>query len=189
MVMVEEIVERLRGALAPSRPDPELPPGVPAGVLVPLVVAPPAPYLVFTKRGEGVRDHKGEISFPGGVRHPEDVDLVATALRETEEELGIPADAIELIGALPPTHTMVTGYVIVPFVGILSDRPIYRPSPFEIDEVLEFGVDGLARSEQEVTPGGMAEDHRMYAYEMNGHLVWGATGRVLHSFLEAIRQG
>ncbi|MGH2739494.1 MAG: NUDIX hydrolase [Actinomycetota bacterium] len=181
-------IERLRRTLAPARPDPPIPPGVPAGVLVPLVDL-PDPFLVFTKRSDGVRDHKGEISFPGGVRHAEDVDLVATALRETQEELGIPADAIEVLGSLPPTHTMVTGYVIVPFVGVLAEPPTYLPSPHEIDEVLEFQVHRLVSAEREVTTGEVEEPHRMYAYEMDGYVVWGATGRVLHSFLEALKEG
>ncbi|MGH7426671.1 MAG: hypothetical protein ACREJP_10970, partial [Candidatus Methylomirabilales bacterium] len=81
------------------------------------------------------------------------------------------------------------GYVIVPFVGVLAEPPTYLPSPHEIDEVLEFQVHRLVSAEREVTTGEVEEPHRMYAYEMDGYVVWGATGRVLHSFLEALKEG
>lgn len=140
----------------------------------------PEPALVFTVRTELVRDHKGEVSFPGGVRHDDDPDLLTTALRETEEELGIPRDAFEVAGALPPTHTIVTGYVIVPFVGLLRERPRMTPSPIEIAEVLELDLSRLAASERK------AEGPLGYVYEVDGHTVWGATGRILRDLLEVL---
>lgn len=142
------------------------------------------PALIFTVRSQEVRDHKGEISFPGGVRHDEDADLLTTALRETEEELGIPSDAFQILGRLPPTHTVVTGYLILPFVGLLSERPVLRPSPVEIAEVLELDLVRLSAAEQEegVLP------RSWFAYRLDGHTVWGATGRILHGFLEALRR-
>ncbi|HET6771443.1 MAG TPA: CoA pyrophosphatase, partial [Actinomycetota bacterium] len=88
----------LRGALSNVQPDPTLPEGVPAAVIVPVIDV-DEPTLLFTKRTVTVRDHKGEISFPGGARHPEDPDLLSTALRETREELGIAPDAFEVLGA------------------------------------------------------------------------------------------
>jgi 8-oxo-dGTP pyrophosphatase MutT (NUDIX family) len=136
----------------------------------------PRPALLFTVRSDQVRDHKGEISFPGGVRHPEDPDLLATALRETEEELGIGRHAFEVLGALPPTQTVVSGYVIQPFVGLLAERPSIAPSPVEIAEVVELDVDRLAAVEQEV--------ESWFAYPVDGYVVWGATGRIVHAFLE-----
>ena len=148
------------------------------------------PSLVFTVRSHEVRDHKGEISFPGGVRHDDDPDLLATALRETEEELGIPPDAFEVLGALPPTHTVVTGYVIVPFVGLLAERPHMTPSPVEIDEVVELEIARLARVEKEAGdegPGGVFRT--WFAYTVDDRTVWGATGRIVHSFLDVWSQG
>jgi 8-oxo-dGTP pyrophosphatase MutT (NUDIX family) len=144
-------------------------------VVVPLLDL-PRPALLFTVRSDQVRDHRGEISFPGGVRHGDDSDLLATALRETEEELGIGRDAFDVVGALPPTHTVVSGYVIQPFVGVLAGRPAMTPSPVEIAEVLEVEVDRLAAVEQEV--------QSWFAYPLDGYLVWGATGRIVHAFLE-----
>jgi 8-oxo-dGTP pyrophosphatase MutT (NUDIX family) len=179
----------LRAGLAPLRPEPDVAGGVPAGVLVPLVDG-PEPHLVLTRRTDLVRHHRGEISFPGGVHHPDDPDLLTTALRETEEELGIPAGIVEILGLLPPVHTIVSGYVIVPVVGLLRERPAMTPSPVEIDEVLELPVSALAAAEREVVAtDGDGVTRGWFAYEVDGQVVWGATGRIVHSFLEALRLG
>lgn len=183
------IAEALRRSLAPARPDPPAPPGVPAAVLVPVIDV-GEPLLVLTKRTETVRDHKGEISFPGGVRHADDATLLETALRETEEELAIPRHAVEILGALPPTHTVVSGYVIVPFVGLLREAPAMRPSAIEVAEVLELPVSRFGeveRAEGGDDPTGTFR--AWFAYELDGHLVWGATGRIVHAFLEALSAG
>lgn len=147
----------------------------------------PEPSLLFTVRSMQVRDHKGEISFPGGVRHREDLSLLHTALRETEEELGIDPDRIEVLGSLPPTQTVVSGFLIVPFVGLLAERPEITPSPIEIDEVLELEIRRLAAVEREEAADG--EPRTWFAYEVDGNTVWGATGRIVRSFLEALRSG
>jgi 8-oxo-dGTP pyrophosphatase MutT (NUDIX family) len=183
---VSTIGNTLREFLSSPQPDPPLPDGMPAAVIVP-VIDQEEPTLLFTKRTETVRNHKGEISFPGGARHSEDRDLLSTALRETHEELGIPPDAFDVLGALPPTHTMVSGYVIAPFVAQLPERPVLRPSPVEIAEVLELPVSTLMEVEREVEAvGGL---HRtMFVYEVDGHVVWGATGRIVHGFLDLLRR-
>jgi 8-oxo-dGTP pyrophosphatase MutT (NUDIX family) len=183
---VSSIGDALRGFLLKAQPDPRLPDGTPAAVIVPVIDV-DEPTLLFTKRTETVRDHKGEISFPGGARHPEDADLLSTALRETREELGIPPDAFEVLGALPPTHTMVSGYVIAPFVARLGERPVIEPSPVEIAEVLELPVSVLIEVEREVeVVGGLHQT--MFVYEVDGHVVWGATGRIVHGFLDLLRR-
>lgn len=185
MACVSGIVKALRGSLSNPRPDPPLPDGMPAAVIVPIVDV-GEPTLLLTKRTETVRDHKGEISFPGGARHPEDPDLLTTALRETREELGIPSEAFEVLGALPPTHTMVSGYVIVPFVARLTGQPELTPSPVEIAEVLELDVSRLLEVEREVEAvGGLHPT--MFVYEVDVHVVWGATGRIVHGLLEILR--
>jgi 8-oxo-dGTP pyrophosphatase MutT (NUDIX family) len=181
---VAPIAELLRDALDPAGPDPPVGGGVPAAVVVPVIDG-GRPTLLLTRRSETVRDHKGEISFPGGVRHPEDPDLLATALRETREELGIPEEAFEVLGRLQPTHTLVSGYVVVPFVGLLEQRPAMTPSPMEIADVLEMDLRRLASVEREVVPPG--HPRGWFAYELDGDMVWGATGRILHGFLEALR--
>ena len=182
---MNDIAELLRRSLVPPQPDPTLGPGTPAGVLVPVIeLAGGAQALLFTVRSDQVRDHKGEISFPGGVRHGEDPDLLATAVRETEEELGMRPESFEVLGRLPPVDTVVSGYVIVPFVAMVRGRPTLEPSAFEIAEVLELEVERLARVEEEVTLG---EERAWFAYTLDGHTVWGATGRIVHAFLETLR--
>lgn len=180
---MDGVGQLLRGRLAPARPDPPLPPGTPAGVLVPILERQP-PALLLTVRSQEVRDHKGEISFPGGVMHDEDPDLLATALRETEEELGVGADRLDVLGALPPVHTVVTGYVILPFVALLRDGQELDPSPVEIAEVIELRIDQLVEVEEEVSLEGR---QAWFAYTVDGHTVWGATGRIVNSFLEALK--
>jgi 8-oxo-dGTP pyrophosphatase MutT (NUDIX family) len=186
MPQMRSVAEALRGALDPATPDPPLPGGVPAAVVVPVINL-PRPAVLVTRRTDTVRTHKGEISFPGGVRHLEDPDLLTTALRETEEELGIPGEAFDMLGRLPPTHTVVSGYVILPFVGLLAERPRMRPSPIEIAEIVEMDLARLAEVEREVIPEGRPGG--WFAYELDGHTVWGATGRIMHAFLDRLRSG
>jgi 8-oxo-dGTP pyrophosphatase MutT (NUDIX family) len=186
MAPVTDVRSLLTGVLDDPLEDPPLPDGIPAAVVVPLVEG-PSPSLIFTKRTTTVRDHKGEISFPGGARHGEDPDLRTTALRETEEELGIPREAFQVMGRLPITHTIVTGYVIVPFVGLLPARPPMTPSGVEIAEVIELNLGRLASVEKEVERRGPGVFRTWFAYELDGHTVWGATGRIVHGLLETLR--
>jgi 8-oxo-dGTP pyrophosphatase MutT (NUDIX family) len=172
---VVAVAHRLRNLLSPGPAEPAPEDGTPAAVMVPVIgLSPPA--LLFTVRSDQVRDHKGEISFPGGVRHPEDPDLLATALRETEEELGVAPAAFDVLGGLPATPTVVSGYVIQPFVGLLAERPVLTPSPVEIAEVLQVEVDRLVEVER--------ARESWFEYPFDGWMVWGATGRIVHAFLE-----
>jgi 8-oxo-dGTP pyrophosphatase MutT (NUDIX family) len=156
-----------------------------AGVLLPVVGD---GSVVFTKRSETLSRHAGEISFPGGIRHEEDADILATALRETHEELGIAPGEVEVLGALPPVHTFVSAILIVPFVGVLDGRPALRPNEAEIAEVLEFPVDALAAAETEVEWRRERGVYRGHAYPMGEHTIWGATAKILHSFLDLVRR-
>jgi 8-oxo-dGTP pyrophosphatase MutT (NUDIX family) len=143
---------------------------------------------VFTRRTEHLPRHAGEISFPGGLVDDADRDLRATALRELEEELGVAPERVEVLGALPPVHTTVSGILVVPFVGMLGVHEAFLPSEEEIAEVLEFPLAALAAAEAEVTwPVG---DHvyRGFAYEMPGATIWGLTARVLHELLQILRK-
>ncbi|HEX6261404.1 MAG TPA: CoA pyrophosphatase [Actinomycetota bacterium] len=182
-----DLAEMLRGALPPPRPDPPLPEGVPAAVVLPLLEA-PEPALLFTRRTDDLRHHRGEVSFPGGARHDEDPDLLTTALRETEEELGIPASAHDVLGRLVPMQAGVSGYAVVPFVAHLGERPELRPNPMEVAEVLELPLELLAaveRLERVVWEGG---SYDTYVYEVNGQVVWGLTGRILHHLLRTLER-
>ena len=112
-------------------------------VLVPLFLADGELHAVFTKRREDLRRHPGEISFPGGRRDHPDETLKQTALREAHEEVGLPADAVELVGTLPPVRTFVTGYVIFPHVGLIEPGHTWDPSPDEVALVMELPLPAL----------------------------------------------
>jgi len=157
-----------------------------AAVLL-LVIDGLKPSLVFTRRTEELPRHAGEISFPGGLAEPGDADLGATALRESREELGIDPVGVELLGALPPIHTVVSSILVAPFVGLLPERPAMRPDPSEIAEVLEFPLARLAEVESTMELSRVDDPTLGWAYELDGHMIWGATGFMLHAFLDVVR--
>src|SRR3712207_867412 len=114
-----------------------------AAVLVPLFFVAGEPHAVFTKRRGDLSHHAGEISFPGGRQDHPDEDLRETALREAEEEIGLRRDAVELVGALPPTATFVSDYRIHPFVGVIEPGQAWSAQPSEVDQVLELSLQAL----------------------------------------------
>jgi 8-oxo-dGTP pyrophosphatase MutT (NUDIX family) len=179
--MVASILARLKDHLplspAPPAPDSEL---VAAGVLVPLFVAEDQFRVLFIQRTLMVKDHRGQIAFPGGVRDPEDAHLLATALRETEEEIGLASAAVEVLGALPPVAT-ITGYHITPFVGLIPHPYDFQPSPQEVKRLLtlpvtEFYPPKRWRSGPYVFQGRTT---RVCYWENGQEVVWGATARIL----------
>src|SRR3954471_12493567 len=155
-----------------------------AAVLVPLYLDTGDLHAVFTKRRTDLRRHAGEISFPGGRQDHPDEDLRRTALRESEEEIGLDPEEVELIGALPPTGTFVTSYKVHPFVGLIDGRLELEPNPDEVAEVLRFGLaelrDGYAM--KRLVRRGVPI--RTPTYTVGRHLIWGATARILGDFLE-----
>lgn len=157
-----------------------------ASVLVPVLVSTSDPRVVFTKRTETLSRHAGEISFPGGLADQGEAPASA-ALREAKEELGLDPADVELMGSLPQVHTRVTGILIVPFVGLLAKDPRFTPNADEIDDVLEFRladlVDGGAESEFEYD----GKTFQTYVYDLDGHVIWGATARILWSFIELLQ--
>jgi len=179
--------EVLRASLVQD-PAVEPPPGDRlAAVLVPLLDG-PEPSVLFTKRTEELSRHPGEVSFPGGILHDDDPSLMHAALRETEEELGISPNDVEVLGALAPVHTHVSGILVTPFVGVLRGRPAITPNETEIAAVLEVPVMRLVEIENEVEMEGRGERFTTYAYEAGGHTIWGATGHILHDFVEIVRR-
>jgi 8-oxo-dGTP pyrophosphatase MutT (NUDIX family) len=177
-----------------SRAGSNVPPAtepVPAAVLVPLFLAPESrdPHVVLTKRRPDLRRHAGEISFPGGRKDAEDPDLTTTALREAEEEIGLPRSQVDLLGELPPTSTFVTNYVIHPFVGMIPAGVAWQVSAREVDEVLELPVDAVraARTKTEIERRGMTFETD--AYVLDGQVIWGATARILEHLLERLSAG
>ena len=158
-----------------------------AAVLVPLFVQEGELRAVFTRRRDDLRRHPGEISFPGGRRDPDDPDLVTTALREAEEEIGLPRSGVELLGALQPTPTIATGYAVYPFVGMIEAGHTWTPSPHEVAEVLELSLPALCQGygRRRLTRRGLPI--RTDTYVSGDHLIWGATARMLGDLFDRIR--
>jgi 8-oxo-dGTP pyrophosphatase MutT (NUDIX family) len=150
-----------------------------AAVLVALFGFPHRPGLVFTERRHDLRRHAGEISFPGGRRDHPDEELRITALREAEEEIGLAPEAVEIVGALPPIGTFVTGYKVHPFVGLIGDDLAFEPNPAEVETVLAFGLEALRESFAMRRLVRRGVPFRTPTYVVDGHLIWGATARIL----------
>jgi 8-oxo-dGTP pyrophosphatase MutT (NUDIX family) len=155
-----------------------------AAVLVPLYAEPLS--LILTERRSDLPRHAGEISFPGGRQdHPAE-DLRSTALREAEEEIGLDPDAVELVGALPPVGTFVTGYRVFPFVGLVQPGQVWRPQATEVAQILEFTIADLVAGHEMQRLLRKGVPIKTPTYTVDGHLVWGATARILQSLLERL---
>jgi 8-oxo-dGTP pyrophosphatase MutT (NUDIX family) len=159
---------------------------VPSAVLVALYERDGELYTVLTERRNDLSRHAGEISFPGGRHDPDDADLVATALREADEEIGLRPSKVTVIGGLQPTPTMVTGYAIYPFVGMISPKQRWRPNGGEVALVLELSLAALAAGyeRRRIVRRGMPIWTDTYL--VDEHLVWGATARILADLLERV---
>jgi 8-oxo-dGTP pyrophosphatase MutT (NUDIX family) len=157
-----------------------------AAVLVPLYLSGDELHAVFTKRRDDLRRHAGEISFPGGRQDFPDEDLRVTALREAEEEIGLPRDDVELIGALPPTGTFVTGYRIHPFVGAIKSGHEWEMQPNEVEVVLELSLPALVRGFEMKRLLRKGVPIKTPTYCVDGNLVWGATARIVQHLLERL---
>ena len=159
----------------------------PAAVLLLLYPDPHdgASTLLFTRRTDTLPSHRGQISFPGGRIDPGDVDAPAAALREAEEEVGILPAAVTVLGTLPAIYTVVSNYVITPVVGRAAARPALRPNPAEVAALIEVPLATLHdpvihRTETHPTERGPVVIHY---YQVGPHNIWGATARILHTFL------
>jgi len=151
-------------------------------VLVPLYLQDGRLHAVFTKRRDDMRRHAGEISFPGG-RQDDDEDLRTTALREAEEEIGLPPAGVELVGALTPTPTIATNYAVYPFVGLIEPGFAWTPSAREVAEVLEFSLTDLRAGYGKRRLVRRGVPFRTDVYVVGPHLIWGATARMLGDLL------
>jgi 8-oxo-dGTP pyrophosphatase MutT (NUDIX family) len=184
----EPIRERLRRVLLPAEEAVQLEVRgrTDAGVLVALYEQDRQLHAVFTKRRDDLRRHPGEISFPGGRYEEGEPDLSATALREAEEEIGLPRDAVELLGALQPTPTIATGYAVYPFVGMIEPGLTWTLSAREVAQVIELSLgdllDGYGR--RRLIRRGLPI--RTDTYVVGDHLIWGATARILSDLFDRI---
>jgi 8-oxo-dGTP pyrophosphatase MutT (NUDIX family) len=162
-------------------------PLVRAAVLVPLVER-GGPHVVFAKRTDRVGTHRGQISFPGGTVSAADASLLAAALREAEEEVGLSRTAVEPLGALDDTETFATQFVITPWVGVIRAPVVWRPDGEEIEKVIEVPLAAL------LEPANFRVEHwardgvvrPVYFYDYGGEIIWGATARIVKHYLDLV---
>ena len=158
-----------------------------SAVLIPIYIKAGSYFIIFTRRSELVRYHKGEISFPGGGYHEEDGTLLKTALRESYEEIGLVPEAVTVLGELDDVATQGSHYLISPFVGSIGPDYQYRLSRFETTEVIQIPLaalleKGCRREEPRITIGSISTIP--YVYSVGGKVIIGATARILKQFLE-----
>jgi 8-oxo-dGTP pyrophosphatase MutT (NUDIX family) len=157
-----------------------------AAVLVPLYVSGGELHAVFTRRREDLRRHPGEISFPGGRQDDDETDLRLTALREAEEEIGLPASAVELVGALQPTPTIATNYAVYPFVGLIEPGRAWQPSANEVAEVMEVPLSTLRAGYERRRLLRRGVPFRTDVYVVGEDVIWGATARMVGDLLDRL---
>ncbi len=154
-----------------------------AAVLVPIFAVDRELHILLTKRQQSLTHHAGEISFPGGRRDPNDATLLETALREAEEEIGLPRESAQPLGGLRPTSTIVTNYVIHPYVAWITPSTRWRTSPAEVSAVIQLPLRALGESAQQVELTRAEHTFRTRAYLAPGHVIWGATARIIDDLL------
>jgi 8-oxo-dGTP pyrophosphatase MutT (NUDIX family) len=158
-------------------------------VLAALYADPLGPHLVLTKRTDAVPTHKGQVSLPGGGYRHEDGDLQVTALREAEEEIGLRPGDVRVLGRLDDAVTVVSGYVVRPFVALVPREYGFAPDPFEIGEIIRMPLATLLEHpfrEETWTRGG--QEVRVLVQEYDGHRVWGLTARILQQLVQRVVQ-
>jgi 8-oxo-dGTP pyrophosphatase MutT (NUDIX family) len=144
--------------------------------MVMLYPKPKKTYVLMTRRAMHLKYHAGEVSFPGGVFEEQDDDLLATALRETEEELAIQVQPEDVLGQLPVVNTRL-GFEITPFVSVLPSAPEYEPAENEVGEVLEIPFTSLLLTQQRDVGSKPSEEGVMYWF--HHHRIWGASAKIL----------
>ncbi len=157
----------------------------PSAVLIPIFYKDGEPYILLTLRTDTVASHKGQISFPGGTREDDDRDLLATALRETFEEVGIKPQDVEILGELDDLLA-VTSFVVTPYVGVFPYPYEFKISENEIAELIEvplsfFISDNHCRTEKRIHRG---REVTVYFYDYGKYTIWGVTARILKGFID-----
>ena len=196
------VIERLSSRITPiqqrspgSRGDHDLNTNMPvperdltsAAVLVPIVDHPDGLTVLLTQRTNHLRDHAGQVSFPGGRIEPDDADHEAAALRETHEEIGLAAHQIDLVGRLDRYVTR-TGYEVVPVVGFVNPPLDVKPDPFEVADIFEVPLQFLANPDNHQRHSRYYNGARreFYAMPYNGYYIWGATAGMIVNLSEAL---
>jgi 8-oxo-dGTP pyrophosphatase MutT (NUDIX family) len=163
---------------------------VPSAVMIPLYQKQEQYYIVFIKRTETVKDHKGQISFPGGMRDADDRTLLHTAVRESREEIGLRQKDIEVIGELDDELTTTSNYIVTPFVAMIPWPYRFRKNEDEVAEIMQAPIAALLEKDKlsegsEILNG---QPIKSYTYNYEGKVIWGATARILKKLLDIIEK-
>ena len=150
-----------------------------AAVLIPLFYNQGQYYVLFTERSDEVNFHKGQVCFPGGTQEPSDSSLLQTALREIEEEISLKAKDVEILGELDDSITLTSNYIISPFVAFIPHPYPFKAEDREIREIFSVPLSFL------MDEANFKQDS--YAYEYEGHIIWGATARILRQFIGLLK--
>ncbi|MFQ6079597.1 MAG: NUDIX hydrolase [Thermodesulfobacteriota bacterium] len=181
--------EYIRGSLAGLKRR-VIPQGVRtrAAVLVPLFQKGDRYHVLFTKRTDRVKHHKGEISFPGGVVDEGDEDVEATALRETFEEIGLPEENVEILGKLDDAVTVSSAYLITPVVAEITHPYRFSINEEEIEELIEIPLEAFLDENRWTGETYLNGDEKVpsYRFEYEGRIIWGATARIMRQFLDTL---
>ncbi len=174
-------------------PDVVLPKGRtlrPAGVLVPITLHAGTPHMILTKRASHLKHHPGQISFPGGKQDDGDADVVAAALREADEEIGLPRDLVDVVGTMP-SHETVTSFLITPVLGIVRDTFDVVPEPGEVEEVFSVPLAHVTDPRQFQVQGRRWQGHRRHYFTVpfGPYYIWGATARILRGLADRMDRG
>jgi 8-oxo-dGTP pyrophosphatase MutT (NUDIX family) len=183
------LVDRLRDALdGAATPSPPAPTGKrPAAVLLLLDPSDDGLPLLFVQRADFLRQHAGQIAFPGGAAEPADIDATATALREAAEEIGVDAANVEVIGSLQPRLTAVSDLWLTPVVGLQRRPFVVQGDDYEVAEWFRVPLADLLTAPHEVRV--LERDGVQYPvhfYETAGRTIWGVTAAILHELLESL---
>jgi 8-oxo-dGTP pyrophosphatase MutT (NUDIX family) len=159
-----------------------------AAVLVPLIERASGPAVVLTVRAPDMPSHAGQISFPGGKTHPEDRSPVETALRETQEEIGVRADEIDVFGTLG-VHRGGLGFSVTPVVGVLRPDAVFAPSPREVAEIFEVPLAFIADLRNHLTEERVHKGvpYNMFAAPYGRYHIWGLTAGILRTLAETLQ--
>lgn len=158
-----------------------------AGVLVPIFEKNSHPHFLLTKRTQDVEHHKGQISFPGGTVDSRDRNIVVTALRETEEEIGLTPDRVKIVGIFDDI-SIPTGFVVTPVVGYISSIPTLKLSATEVESVIQvpfsFFLEPKNREVVKMKRGDEIRD--VYSFTFGEYEIWGATAFIIDSLLKKL---
>lgn len=159
----------------------------PAAVLVPVIDRPDGVTLLFTKRAAHLRDHSGQVAFPGGKVDPEDTSPIDTALREAREEIGLESEAVRPLGYLDP-YLSGTGFLVMPVVGLVAHEAVLIPNPAEVAAVFEVPLAFLMDPARHLVRSAEWKGRTRYFYAIPfaEHLIWGVTAGIVHNLQERL---